>query len=759
MKLVKKIGGSAVAFAVALVLIVPPMAAYAVDDPGASSETIVETTTTEEVVEETEATEEAAPVAAEPFVEANFLRIIPTSNGGGGGDDNTNNTPYWEGVYSSYNAVCYKHTYSGGAHGTVVDQEVQLSPYGANWYGSGYVVLIVNGGSNDAVYEFPVPGDQNYVSPLNGGGNIPDVSHWIVCKGDIPEEPELLVATAPLTVTDATCESGAILVWGTPVNAAYTNASTPDGTVGPADYNVVANANEGAEFDPGIVQIVWEDELAGPLTGPDCDGPPPTFGSCPTATQTVNVYQDTAVAQGIGITFTRDNGTLVWDGASWIFSTPASNDKITFGLSSADFLIPLHQLTALSFEGVLLAPGSNPDQIVAFNVPVDVNGSAPGGFTTIVVEAVYNDGSFDAFMGGDAIVWSSNPVNEFPNRDTFESWKFFLENNPDTMIGGRALLNQGGGNAGLVTRVTSFTVGNSVECITYVPSVRTMVTLVVPEVQDLCGTADDQYGLPASTDDVVYTRDGRDIVATLTDESSEFDTLPLGWVDNEDGTATYAFTNTEWNSAPCVTKVTLDVPAPQDDCGTANDQYVLPTNTEGVAYNRDGRDIVATITDESSEFDTLPLGWVDNQDGTATFAFTNTQWSSDPCVIEGAPAAVTFNDPCGTKDDTFTVPAVPVGANWHYEVDGKIVVAGTYPATGKVTVDAVADDGYAFSKGTTTSWSQSLTDKACPPVLALTGFEALWALLLAGLLVSVGTSLVIWKRRNNTSAPAEVKFA
>jgi len=203
--------------------------------------------------------------------------------------------------------------------------------------------------------------------------------------------------------------------------------------------------------------------------------PPPTYGTCPTSTKTVTVYEDTAAAAGIGVTFTRENGSLDWDGNSWVFSTPGSNDKITFGLSSADFIIPLSELTALSVEAVLVQSGSHPAQIVAFNIPADVNGSAPGGFTTIVVEAVYNGGSLDGFQAGNAIVWSSNAIPGFPNRDTFKSWKFLLEQNPDAMLNGQVLLNQGGGNAGLISKVTSFTAGNSKECVKYVPGVRPVV--------------------------------------------------------------------------------------------------------------------------------------------------------------------------------------------------------------------------------------------------------------------------------------------
>lgn len=721
-------GGTALAFLLALVI--APLPAYAEDEPGASSEIVAtDTADTDEtapagseddaVIDESEATEEAAIIVTDTTAKEltptesimSALRVAPANNGGA---NNTNETAYWENQYSAYGAVCYKDDSpaSGTDHGYVDGKRVVLKTYGAGWYGSGYIVLIVDGGSNEAVYEFPVAGTgTNYVSPLNGGGNIPNVSHWIVCKGDIPDEPELLVASASVTKTDPTCKVGETLVWVPPTNALY--SGTPDGTVGPANYNVVANANSDAEFSPGVTQLTWEGTLAGPLTGPQCDDkptptatltgdatceangtwsviwtgtlanygslsevdikvikhlpagslingvdaqvwlyewiehnanhnlppfpengvftytqtgipgsatsatsayqydfkggpsgdpettitltgdctpppPPPSFGSCPTPTQTVNVYQDTAAAQGIGTTFTRDNGTLVWDGASWIFSTPGSNDKITFGLTSTDFAIPLSELTALSFEGVLVHEGSDPRQIVSFNIPADVNGSAPGGFTTIVVEAVYNGGSFDAFMGGDAIVWSSNAVNGFPNRDTFKSWKFFLEQNPNTMLGAQVLLNQGGGNAGLVTQVTSFTAGNSEECIKYVPTVKVVdASFTAPTIVDSCGIANDGtpvYGEAGNgswkTASVVTMPNG-DIRYRVVYTPGAGETVPApGDGDTYtivDGKAVWLLYTTD---VPCPDAV-FTPPVLIDECGVENDGVTFGESKDG----------------------------------------------------------------------------------------------------------------------------------------------------------------------------------
>lgn len=71
-----------------------------------------------------------------------------------------------------------------------------------------------------------------------------------------------------------------------------------------------------------------------------------------------------------------------------------------------------------------------------------------------------------------------------------------------------------------------------------------------PVVKDLCAAADDHYGLLADTADIAYTRDGLDIIATITSDAI-WGTLPTGWVDNGDGTATYPFSATEWTHVNC----------------------------------------------------------------------------------------------------------------------------------------------------------------------------------------------------------------
>lgn len=65
------------------------------------------------------------------------------------------------------------------------------------------------------------------------------------------------------------------------------------------------------------------------------------------------------------------------------------------------------------------------------------------------------------------------------------------------------------------------------------------------------------------------------------------------------------------------------------------------------------------------------------------------------------PAAPTFTDAtCDNDGGSYTIPSTP-GVD--YQVNGKTVPVGTYPATGKVTIKAVAQAGYVLQGDT--SWS------------------------------------------------------
>jgi hypothetical protein len=157
--------------------------------------------------------------------------------------------------------------------------------------------------------------------------------------------------------------------------------------------------------------------------------------------------------------------------------TPTGADKVT--LFNYDHIgTPLADIDKLSYATYRAAnPADNDAQLPAINIEVDVNGAAPGGFTTLVFEPVYNtnqgtiqDGvwqTWDAYQGGQAIWWSSNPIPSAPNRDTFVSWDTIVAANPDAVIVGGFGVNQGSGNPALTASTDVLTIGSDDDCVTY----------------------------------------------------------------------------------------------------------------------------------------------------------------------------------------------------------------------------------------------------------------------------------------------------
>ncbi|HEX8776021.1 MAG TPA: hypothetical protein VF735_20795 [Pyrinomonadaceae bacterium] len=159
---------------------------------------------------------------------------------------------------------------------------------------------------------------------------------------------------------------------------------------------------------------------------------------------------------------------------SFELTTPTSADKAT--LFNYDHIgTKLSEIDKISYATYRTA--GQAQQVAALNIQVDINGAAPGGFTTLVFEPVYNtnqgvvqDGiwqTWDAFSGGQAIWWSSNPIPSAPNRDTFVSWATIVAANPDAVIVGGFGVNQGSGNPGLISAVDVLTLGSNGDCITY----------------------------------------------------------------------------------------------------------------------------------------------------------------------------------------------------------------------------------------------------------------------------------------------------
>ena len=148
---------------------------------------------------------------------------------------------------------------------------------------------------------------------------------------------------------------------------------------------------------------------------------------------------------------------------SFELTTPTGADKATL-FNFEHIGTQLDDIEAIAYSTYRSAGSA--EQVAALNIQVDVNGAAPGGFTTLVYEPVYNGDvvsgewqTWDAFAGGNAIWWSSNPIPGAPNRDTFVSWNTILANNPDAVIVGGFGINQGSGNPALVSAVDALTLG------------------------------------------------------------------------------------------------------------------------------------------------------------------------------------------------------------------------------------------------------------------------------------------------------------
>ncbi len=159
---------------------------------------------------------------------------------------------------------------------------------------------------------------------------------------------------------------------------------------------------------------------------------------------------------------------------SYEIVTPAGADKAT--LFNFDHVgTPLADIDKIGYSTYRTAGSAQ--QVAALNIQVDINGDAPGGFTTLVFEPVYNTAqgavvsgqwqTWDAYANGTAVWWSSNPINVAPNRDTFVTWQAIVQNNPDAVIVGGFGVNQGSGNPALTTAVDSLSVGYGGSCFTY----------------------------------------------------------------------------------------------------------------------------------------------------------------------------------------------------------------------------------------------------------------------------------------------------
>lgn len=145
---------------------------------------------------------------------------------------------------------------------------------------------------------------------------------------------------------------------------------------------------------------------------------------------------------------------------SLLLTTPTGADKVT--LFNYDHVgTRLDDITSMGYSTYRIT--GELQQVTSINIQVDANGAAPGGFTTLVFEPVYNTSqgpvvsgtwqTWDAYQGGNAIWWSTRPMNGVCAVACYVTWNQIVAANPDATILGGYGLNQGSGNNALTTAV------------------------------------------------------------------------------------------------------------------------------------------------------------------------------------------------------------------------------------------------------------------------------------------------------------------
>ena len=153
------------------------------------------------------------------------------------------------------------------------------------------------------------------------------------------------------------------------------------------------------------------------------------------------------------------------------------------------------------------------------------------------------------------------------------------------------------------------------------------------------------------------------------------------------------------------------MPNTYDPCGLANATWIVPANTSTVTWAVVNGHLVATTTSGN----VFVGGGTTHDYGLAVDS--NTLCPPTEVPVPATPGDVTFSDICGMENDKYTIPST---AHVKYYVNGNIIpaVAGSYSATGTVSVVAIADQGYVLNG--THSWSHEFTDVPCGQVLGET---------------------------------------
>lgn len=219
---------------------------------------------------------------------------------------------------------------------------------------------------------------------------------------------------------------------------------------------------------------------------------------------------------------------------------------------------------------------------------------------------------------------------------------------------------------------------------------------------------------PTETDGLVFTTSGSptpggtvSVTATVQTGFTFPAVMPDGWTDNGDGTATYSVT---FDEPDCDEVVTLAPPAiVQAVCvdNLPQPPSVTPIEADGITFSQSGSAVPGgTVTVTASlqadyQFpSTMPDGWTNNGDGTATYVVALD--ATPECLEAVALAAPAVTQPACQNRELTAASVVPVPTDGiTYTVAGEQVPGGT------ATVTATVEAGYRFPDALPAGWTDN----------------------------------------------------
>jgi hypothetical protein len=150
---------------------------------------------------------------------------------------------------------------------------------------------------------------------------------------------------------------------------------------------------------------------------------------------------------------------------SFEISTPTGGDK-GFLFNYDHVGTPLADIGQLGYSTYRTT--GEAQQVVALNMEVDANGAAPGGFTTLVFEPVYNtaqgtvvDGQWQSWDADNGYWWSTRDIPGVCAFTCYVKWSDIVAANPDAVVAGGYGLNQGSGNPNLISAADALVFGDT----------------------------------------------------------------------------------------------------------------------------------------------------------------------------------------------------------------------------------------------------------------------------------------------------------